>query len=81
MDWYKTSKMIDISPDVVAKKFVLCPKCSKWGTSLTGNMDDVEWKRYPEMNPGEQREMNNAKSLFEEGLLTYEIVSCDECRA
>jgi len=81
MNWYKTSKIINVSPDVVEKKLVLCPKCRKWGTSLTGNMDDVEWKRYTEMNPREQQEMNNAKSLFEKGLLTYKMVSCDKCRA
>ena len=80
MNWYKTSKMIDFTPNTVAKKLLVCPKCRKWGTSSTGNLYAIQCKTYAEIDPEEQREIDEAKILFEQGLLTYESESCGECR-
>jgi len=76
-NWYKISKMIDVTENDTVTTYIFCDKCKRWATR---NDNKVVWKEYFNMSPEEQREYDIAHKNFQMGKSKIIPKICPNCK-
>jgi len=90
MSWYKKSKIINMESGSGMNEYLVCPKCGRWGANESGNfinnsedngdIYDIDWKYYYQMDQEEQRAIDASKKLADLGAIKYKTLICTICK-
>ena len=76
-NWYKISKMIDLTRNEDTPTYAFCDKCKRWAT-MEGK--HIVWKEYFNMSPVEQQEYDLANKNFQMGSSKVISKICPDCQ-